>query len=50
MYVKEYLETTYGKDINIQNGLRVYTTIDPKLQEYAEQVVRDQVATNKGRF
>lgn len=46
MYVKEYLENRYGKDMNIQKGLRVYTTLDPRLQEYAEQVIREQVETN----
>lgn len=47
MYVKEYLEQKYGKDINIQDGLRVYTTLDPKLQEHAENAIRDIVTANK---
>lgn len=47
MYVKEQLESKYGKDINIKNGLKVYTTIDPQLQDYAEKVIREQVASNK---
>lgn len=33
MYIKEYLETKYGKDIDITQGLKVYTTLDPVLQE-----------------
>ena len=50
MYVKEYLENKYGNDINIQNGLKVYTTHDPDLQDYAEQVIRDQVKSNTTQF
>jgi penicillin-binding protein 1A len=47
MYVKEYLETKYGKDMDITSGLKVYTTIDPALQEKAEEVVKKQVETNR---
>jgi len=50
MYVKEYLETKYGKDIDITSGLRVYTTIDPKLQEKAEEIVKKQVEINKKNY
>ncbi len=49
-YIKEYLEETYGKDIDITNGLRVYTSIDPKLQDKAEEILRAQVEINKTRF
>jgi membrane peptidoglycan carboxypeptidase len=47
MYVKEYLETKYGKDMDITSGLKIYTTIDPRLQEKAEEIVRKQVETSK---
>lgn len=47
MYVQEYLESKYDNDLNIKNGLKIYTTIDPKLQDYAEQVIKEQVASNK---
>ncbi len=50
MYVKEYLENKYGKDIDVTSGLRVYTTIDPKLQTYAEEAVKKQVAINKSQY
>lgn len=50
MYIKEYLETKYGKDIDVTNGLKVYTTIDPKLQAYAEEAVKKQVAINKSQY
>ncbi len=47
MYINEYLEARYGKDIDISQWLKVYTTIDPKLQEKAEELVKKQVAINK---
>ncbi len=47
MYVREYLETKYGKDMDITSGLRIYTTIDPKLQDKAEEIIKKQVETNK---
>lgn len=50
MYIKEYLETKYGKDIDITQGLKVYTTIDPKLQDKAEELVKKQVAINKVQY
>ncbi len=43
MYVKEYLETKYSKDLDISSGLKVYTTIDPVLQEKAEEILKNQV-------
>lgn len=50
MYVKEYLEQKYGKDLDITNGLKIYTTIDSVLQEKAEELVKKQVETNKKQF
>jgi penicillin-binding protein 1A len=50
MYIKEYLESKYGKDIDVTNGLKVYTTIDPKLQTFAEEAVKKQVAINKTQY
>jgi penicillin-binding protein 1A len=47
MYVKEYLESKYGKDIDISNGLKVYTTIDPKMQDKAQELVEKQVIINR---
>jgi len=46
MYIKEYLETKYGKDIDITSGLKVYTSIDPKLQDKAEELVKKQALIN----
>jgi len=42
MYIKEYLESKYGKDIDITSWLRIYTTIDPKLQEKAEELIKNK--------
>lgn len=47
MYIKEYLESKYGNDIDITQGLKVYTTLDPKLQAKAEELVKNQSDTNK---
>lgn len=41
-YIKQILEDRYGKDVVEQGGLKVYTTLNPKLQEYTEQVIKDQ--------
>lgn len=46
-YVKEYLEQL---DLWNQWGLRIYTTIDPKLQDKAEELVKKQVAINKTKY
>ena len=45
-YVKELLEEKYGKDVVEQGGLKVYTTLDPHLQETAETLVT-KYATEK---
>ncbi len=41
MYVRQYLEDKYGQDFLKEKGLRVYTTLDWELQNYAEQVVKE---------
>ena len=46
MYVKKYLDNKYGEDYLKEKGLRVYTTLDWDIQEYAEQVVEDADKTN----
>lgn len=42
LYIKELLEERYGKDVVEQGGLKVYTTLDGKLQEYAEKVAQEK--------
>lgn len=46
LYVKQLLEEKYGKDVVERGGLKVYTTIDPELQEFAEKKVEEQGAIN----
>ena len=46
MYVQEQLEAKYGNDVNIKNGLKVFTTIRPDLQAEAEKAITKQVANN----
>jgi len=41
MYVKKYLDDKYGEDYLKEKGLRVYTTLNWDLQQYAEQVIKD---------
>lgn len=46
-YVKEYLENKYWKEILEKEWLKIYTTIDSKLQDKAISIVQKQVETNK---
>ena len=48
-YVKEYLESNFGKDFDIESGIKIYTTLDPDLQEKAESLIKAQVEKNKLR-
>ena len=45
LYIKQSLEDKYGKDVVETGGLKVYTTLDPKLQAYAEEL-----ADSKGEY
>lgn len=45
VYVRELLEEEYGVDRVYRGGLQVYTTLDLRLQEIAEQVVRERMAS-----
>jgi membrane peptidoglycan carboxypeptidase len=49
MYVKKYLDDKYGEDYLKEKGLRVYTTLDYDLQQYAEQVIKDSDKVNKSK-
>lgn len=49
-YVKEYLENKYGKDFETQGGLKIYTTIDPTLQDKAQELVTKQVKINATKY
>jgi penicillin-binding protein 1A len=40
-YVRDQLEKEYGRPTVRSGGLRVYTTIDPRLQFFAQKAIRD---------
>jgi len=48
LWVKDYLETKYGEDFLKENGLKVYTSLDWDLQDWAEKVVKGRGEINKG--
>lgn len=50
MYIKSYLEKKYGKDVIEQNGLKINTTLDLKLQEEAEKLVTEYAKGNERKF
>jgi 1A family penicillin-binding protein len=41
-YVKEYLEKKYGPDV-AEAGLKVYTTLDLRVQDAAQKVAKDRI-------
>ncbi len=45
LYVRQLLEEQYGAQALYRAGFTVYTTLDPKLQELAQELVREQVET-----
>lgn len=49
-YVQDYLTKKYGDDFFDQGGLQIYTTINPKLQDKAEELVARQVKINKDKY
>ena len=44
VYVRQLVEQQYGPEALYRDGLKVYTTLDPKLQATAEEVAREQIA------
>jgi 1A family penicillin-binding protein len=46
LYVQDYLARKYGESTLEQGGLKVYTTLDPKLQAIAEEAVKVGVEKN----
>lgn len=50
MYVRDILEQKYGKEFVQAGGLKIYTTLDSKLQEFAEITLKDQVEKNIKRY
>ncbi len=46
MYIKDQLVRKYGEDFIRERGLRVYTSLDWELQEYAEKIVEQGAKDN----
>lgn len=44
LYIKDLLEQKYGKEVVEQGGLRVKTSLDLPLQEFAQETVASEVA------
>lgn len=49
LYVKKYLDEKYGENYLKEKGLRVYTTLDWDIQEYAELVIKESDETNRSK-
>jgi membrane peptidoglycan carboxypeptidase len=49
LYVKKYLDDKYGEDYLKEKGLRVYTTLNWDIQQYAEQVIKDAEKANMAK-
>lgn len=45
-YVKKYLDNKFGEDYLKEKGLRVYTTLNWDIQQYAEKVIKEADKTN----
>ena len=50
MFVRQYLEDTYGREALEERGLRVLTTLDYELQKIAEETVKEYALQNKEKF
>lgn len=50
MYIREYLEETYGEEAVREEGLKVITTLDYELQQEIEDMVYDYIMDNQGQF
>ncbi len=46
-FVKQQLEETYGSDFLEIKGLKIYTTLDWELQQFAETTLKEQVEKNR---
>lgn len=49
-YVKELLEEKYGKELVESGGLEVVTTLDPRMQSLAEDVISERAEYNQSRL
>lgn len=49
-WVQNYLKEKYGNEFLKEGGLKIYSSIDLRLQALAEQVVREGVEVNKTKY
>lgn len=49
-YVREQVEKKYGKEFLIEGGLRIYTTLDPNLQNIAETAIAEKTLGNSNTW
>ncbi|MEK7123333.1 MAG: penicillin-binding transpeptidase domain-containing protein, partial [Patescibacteria group bacterium] len=50
MFVREYLNEKYGEDFVERGGLKVYTTLDWRLQQEAEKIISEGAAENEKKY
>lgn len=50
LFVKEYLENEYGKEVVETGGLKVTTTLDYELQEKGEEIAKKYALANEKTF
>jgi 1A family penicillin-binding protein len=50
LWVQDYLASKYGEKTLEEGGLKVYTTLDPRLQEIAEKAVKDGVEKSSKKY
>lgn len=50
IFIRQYLEAKYGREALEENGLKVITTLDYKLQKIAEETVKKYALENKEKF
>ncbi len=49
-YVRDYLEKKYGRDAVYENGLKVISTLDYRLQKKAEKILKEYALANEKKF
>lgn len=50
MYIRDLLVKKYSQEKIYNSWYRIYTTIDPKLQDKAEELIKKQTIINKEKF
>lgn len=50
MYIRDYLIETYGEESLAERGFKVITTLDWKLQEKAEEIVKRKALENETKY